>query len=183
MYAVEMKNITKAFGSFKANDDITLRVKENTIHALIGENGAGKSTLMSILFGLYQPTSGKILINNHIVNINSPLKANLLGIGMVHQHFKLVEDFTVLENIVLNNEDAFGNIFLDYSKAKKKLKELMEKYNFKIDLNKKIYNCSVAEQQRTEILKMLYRDSEILIFDEPTAVLSPNKLINSLKHY
>ncbi|WP_036436891.1 ABC transporter ATP-binding protein [Mycoplasma elephantis] len=176
MYAVEMKNITKVFGTFKANDNITLQVKPNTIHALIGENGAGKSTLMSILFGLYKPTSGQIYINDHIANIDSPLKANLLGIGMVHQHFKLVEDFTVLENIVLNDEDTIAGVFLDYSLARKKVKQLMEKYNFKIDLNKKIYNCSVAEQQRTEILKMLYRDSEILIFDEPTAVLSPQQI-------
>lgn len=180
MYAVEMRNITMAFGDFKANDDITLKVKKNSIHALIGENGAGKSTLMSVLFGLYNQTSGQILINEKIVDINSPLKANLYGIGMVHQHFKLVEDFTVLENIVLNVEDKVAGVFVSYSKARQQINEIMNKYGFNIDLNKKIYNCSVAEQQRVEILKMLYRDSDILIFDEPTAVLSPKQIDNFL---
>ncbi|QSF13787.1 ABC transporter ATP-binding protein [Mycoplasma sp. Mirounga ES2805-ORL] len=181
MNAVEMRNITKVFGTFKANDNITFKVKENTIHALIGENGAGKSTLMSILFGLYTPTSGEILIKNNPVKIDSPLKANMLGIGMVHQHFKLIDDFTVLQNIVLNNEDTIARTFVTNKNAIKKIKEIMDKYNFHIDLKKKIRNCTVAEQQRVEILKMLYRDSEILIFDEPTAVLSPEQIDQFLK--
>lgn len=176
MYAVEMRNITKLFGNFKANDNINLKVKKGTIHALIGENGAGKSTLMSILFGIYNQTSGTIFINGNLVNMNSPLEANAHGIGMVHQHFQLVEDFTVLENIVLGSEETIGNVFLSYKKSINKINEIMEKYNFNIDLKKRISDCSVAEQQRVEILKMLYRDSDILIFDEPTAVLSISQI-------
>ncbi len=181
MNAIEMKNITMSFGSFKANDNISLSIKKGSVHAIIGENGAGKSTLMSILFGLYKQTKGEILINEVIAKIDSPQSANKLGIGMVHQHFKLVDDFTVLQNIVLNSEDVIGKTFVTYKKAREKVKEIMDEYNFKIDLNKKISNCSVAEQQRTEILKMLYKDSDILIFDEPTAVLSPQEITGFLK--
>jgi simple sugar transport system ATP-binding protein len=181
MNAISMKNITMKFGSFKANDNINLVVKKGEIHALIGENGAGKSTLMSILFGLYKPSKGYVMINEEVVNISSPLMANKLGIGMVHQHFKLVENFTVLENILLNIEES--NIFglLTYKKAREKVELIMKKYGFEVKLNKKIINCSVAEQQRVEIIKMLYRDAEVLIFDEPTAVLSPIQINEFLK--
>lgn len=176
MFAVEMRNITMAFGNFKANDNITMKVKKNSVHAIIGENGAGKSTLMSVLFGLYNQTDGEIWINGQLVTIDSPIKANFYGIGMVHQHFKLVEDFTVLQNIVLTSEETVAKTFVTYKNTRKQIKELMEKYGFEVDLDKKISNCSVAEQQRVEILKMLYRNSEILIFDEPTAVLSPKQI-------
>ena len=172
-YSIEMKNITMAFGTFKANDNINLIIERGEIHALIGENGAGKSTLMSVLFGFYKQTSGTISVNGKLVNIDSPLKANQLGIGMVHQHFKLVDDFTVMENILLNKEEVKHKIFIDYSDSRKKIEEIMDTYHFVIDLDKKVEDCTVAEQQRIEILKMLYSDSEILIFDEPTAVLSP----------
>ena len=184
-YIIEMKNICKQFGTLKANDNVQLKVKKGEIHALLGENGAGKSTLMSILFGLYQPDSGQILINNEEVNIKNPNDANRLKIGMVHQHFKLVEAFTVLENIVLGAEDTqYG--FLSLNEARKKVTELSKKYKLNVNLNSLISEISVGMQQRVEILKMLYRDSEILIFDEPTAVLTPQEiqeLINSIKGF
>ncbi|MGL5978046.1 MAG: ABC transporter ATP-binding protein [Erysipelotrichaceae bacterium] len=180
-YAIELLNITKEFPGIRANDDVTLRVKDRSIHALLGENGAGKSTLMSILFGLYQPTSGTIKVRGEEVKISDPNVANQLKIGMVHQHFKLVHNFTVTENIVLGIEPRgkFGTI--DLSIAEKKVKALSELYGFDIDPKAKIENISVGMQQRVEILKMLYRDAEILIFDEPTAVLTPQEIEELIK--
>ena len=174
-YVIEMRHITKTFPGIKANDDITLCLKKGEIHALLGENGAGKSTLMSILFGLYQADSGEILKDGKPVKINNPNDANRLGIGMVHQHFKLVECFSVLDNIILGCEDTHAG-FVAKKKAKAKVNDLMKKYGLKVDLNKKISDISVGMQQRTEILKMLYRDNDILIFDEPTAVLTPQEI-------
>ncbi len=174
-YVVEMLNITKEFPGIKANDNITVRLGKGEVHALLGENGAGKSTLMSILFGLYQPTSGKIKVKGKEVKITSPLIANDLGIGMVHQHFKLVENFTVLENIVLGMEETHRG-FLKTNDAAKKVKSLIKKYNLDVDINAKIEDISVGMQQRVEILKMLYRNAEVLIFDEPTAVLTPQEI-------
>ncbi len=179
-YEIEMLNITKEFPGIKANDNITLQLKKGEIHALLGENGAGKSTLMSVLFGLYQPESGIIKKRGEVVNIKNPNDANDLGIGMVHQHFKLVEVFTVLENIILGVEpNRYG--FLEKSKAYKKILEISEKYGLKVDPNALIEDISVGMQQRVEILKMLYRDNEILIFDEPTAVLTPQEITDLIK--
>ncbi|CAF0725928.1 unnamed protein product [Didymodactylos carnosus] len=176
-FALEMFNISKRFGTIVANEKINLQVEKGTIHALIGENGAGKSTLMSILFGLYHPDSGIIKINDTVVNVNSPQKANALGIGMVHQHFKLVDNFSVLENIVLGAETLVSGTPLISAKSDhKRVLKTLEKYQLEIDLKKKISSLSVAEQQRVEIVKMLYRESDILILDEPTAVLSPNEI-------
>ena len=174
-YIVEMLNITKEFPGIKANDDVTLQLKKGEIHALLGENGAGKSTLMSVLFGLYVPEKGIIKVRGEEVKINNPNDANAYGIGMVHQHFKLVHNFTVAENIVLGYEDT-KNGFLQFDNAIKKINELSEKYKLKVDPNQLISNISVGMQQRVEILKMLYRDAEILIFDEPTAVLTPQEI-------
>lgn len=174
-YAIEMLNITKRFPGIIANDNITLQLKKGEIHALLGENGAGKSTLMSVLFGLYQPEEGIIKKDGVEVKINNPNDANDLGIGMVHQHFKLVECFTVLDNIILGVEpNKMG--FLKKAEAKKKVLELSEKYGLRIDPDALIEDITVGMQQRTEILKMLYRDNEILIFDEPTAVLTPQEI-------
>jgi len=175
-YAIEMLNITKEFPGIKANDDVTLQVEKGSIHALLGENGAGKSTLMSILFGLYSPTSGTIKINGKEVIINSPNVANDLKIGMVHQHFKLVENFTVTENIILGREprNMFGVV--DVKNSQKKIAELSKRYGFNVDPSAKIEDISVGMQQKVEILKMLYRDADILIFDEPTAVLTPQEI-------
>lgn len=172
---IELKNITKAFPGVIANDNISLSLQKGEIHALLGENGAGKSTLMSVLFGLYQADSGEILKNNSKVRINNPADANALGIGMVHQHFKLVGVFTVLENIILGVETTnFG--FLNMRKAREKLNSLIEKYGLKVDIDAYIDDITVGMQQRVEILKMLYRENEILIFDEPTAVLTPQEV-------
>lgn len=179
-YVIEMNHITKQFGEFKANDDITLRVKKGEIHALLGENGAGKSTLMSVLFGLYQPEAGQIKINGKEVKINNPNDANALGIGMVHQHFKLVHNFTVLESIVLGRETTKGGV-LKLDDARKKIMELSERYKFKIDPDAYISDITVGMQQRVEILKMLYCDNDILIFDEPTAVLTPQEISELMK--
>ncbi len=175
-YAIEMLNITKEFPGIKANDNITLRLKKGSIHALLGENGAGKSTLMSVLFGLYQPEEGKIKVNGKEVKINNPNIATAFGIGMVHQHFKLVECFTVIENIVLGIEPKGKMGRIDYDAAKKKVKDISDKYGLKVNLDEKISDLTVGAQQRVEILKMLYRDAEILIFDEPTAVLTPQEI-------
>ena len=170
-----MLNITKRFPGIVANDDITLQLKKGEIHALLGENGAGKSTLMSVLFGLYQPEEGIIKKDGKEVKINNPNDANALGIGMVHQHFKLVECFTVLDNIILGVEpNKMG--FLQKKEAREKVLALSEKYGLHIDPDAKIEDITVGMQQRTEILKMLYRDNEILIFDEPTAVLTPQEI-------
>ena len=174
-YAIEMLNITKRFPGIVANDNITLQLKKGEIHALLGENGAGKSTLMSVLFGLYQPEEGEIRKDGKKVTINNPNDANDLGIGMVHQHFKLVECFSVLDNIVLGVETT-KNGLLKMDEAKKKVMELSEKYGLIVDPDALIEDISVGMQQRTEILKMLYRDNEILIFDEPTAVLTPQEI-------
>ena len=174
-YIIEMLNIRKEFPGIVANDDITLQLRRGEIHALLGENGAGKSTLMSVLFGLYQPEKGVIKNNGEVVKINNPNDATALNIGMVHQHFKLVEVFTVMDNIILGAEDTKLG-FLQKKAARKKVQELSEKYKLNVDLNAKIEDISVGMQQRTEILKMLYRDNEILIFDEPTAVLTPQEI-------
>lgn len=174
-YAIEMLGITKRFPGIVANDNITLQVKRGEIHALLGENGAGKSTLMSVLFGLYQAEEGTIRIGGKDVKITNPNVANDLGIGMVHQHFKLVQCFTVLDNIILGVEST-KNGFLQKDEAKKKILALSQKYNLKVDPDAKIEDITVGMQQRTEILKMLYRDNDILIFDEPTAVLTPQEI-------
>lgn len=174
-YAVEMLNITKEFPGIRANDDVTVRLKKGTIHALLGENGAGKSTLMSILFGLYQPTSGVIKVNGREVSITDPNVATELGIGMVHQHFKLVECFTVTENIILGMEPTKHGM-VDLKAARKQIVELSKQYGLQIDPDAKISEITVGMQQRVEILKMLYRNADILIFDEPTAVLTPQEI-------
>ena len=174
-YIIEMLNIRKEFPGIVANDDITLQLRRGEIHALLGENGAGKSTLMCVLFGLYQPEAGVIKKNGEIVKINNPNDATALNIGMVHQHFKLVDVFTVLENIILGAEDTKMG-FLQKQTARKKVQELSEKYKLQVNLDAKIEDISVGMQQRTEILKMRYRDNEILIFDEPTAVLTPQEI-------
>ena len=174
-YAVEMLHITKRFPGIIANDDITLRLKKGEIHALLGENGAGKSTLMSVLFGLYQPEEGEIRINGKKAEIKDPNDANALGIGMVHQHFKLVECFSVLDNIILGAEPVRGG-FLQKEEARKKVIELSERYHLMVDPDALVENITVGMQQRTEILKMLYRDNDILIFDEPTAVLTVQEI-------
>ncbi|EFB75748.1 ABC transporter ATP-binding protein [Subdoligranulum variabile] len=170
-----MLHITKEFPGIKANDDVTLQLRKGEIHALLGENGAGKSTLMSVLFGLYQPERGIIKKNGQEVKINNPNDANALGIGMVHQHFKLVECFTVLDNIILGVEDTRHG-FLRKDAARKKVMELSEKYGLRVDPDALVSDISVGMQQRVEILKMLYRDNDILIFDEPTAVLTPQEI-------
>lgn len=174
-YAVEMLHITKRFPGIIANDDITLQLKKGEIHALLGENGAGKSTLMSVLFGLYQPEEGEIRKDGKKVEIKDPNDANDLGIGMVHQHFKLVECFSVLDNIILGVETTKHG-FLQKAEARKKVLALSEKYGLQVDPDALIEDITVGMQQRTEILKMLYRDNEILIFDEPTAVLTPQEI-------
>ena len=174
-FVIEMRNITKTFPGIKANDNITLQLRRGEIHALLGENGAGKSTLMSVLFGLYQPDSGEIYKDGKKVNIRNPNDANALGIGMVHQHFKLVEVFSVLDNIILGAEDTKMGI-LNKKEARKKVVSLSEKYGLRVDPDALIEDISVGMQQRVEILKMLYRDNDILIFDEPTAVLTPQEI-------
>ena len=174
-YVIEMLHITKEFPGIKANDDITLQLRKGEIHALLGENGAGKSTLMSVLFGLYQPEHGTIRKNGQEVKINNPNDANALGIGMVHQHFKLVDVFTVLDNIILGAETTKCG-FLQKKEARKKVEEISKRYGLNVDLDAKVEDITVGMQQRVEILKMLYRDNEILIFDEPTAVLTPQEI-------
>ena len=174
-YAIEMLNITKRFPGIIANDNITLQMKKGEILAFLGENGAGKSTLMSVLFGLYQPEEGEIRKDGQKVEIKDPNDANALGIGMVHQHFKLVECFSVLDNIILGVETTKGG-FLKKDEARKKVVALSEKYGLFVDPDALVEDITVGMQQRTEILKMLYRDNEILIFDEPTAVLTPQEI-------
>ena len=174
-YAIEMLNITKRFPGIIANDNITLQLKKGEIHALLGENGAGKSTLMSVLFGLYQPEEGVIKKDGQVVSIKDPNAANALGIGMVHQHFKLVECFTVLDNIIMGVEPTKHG-FLQTAEAREKVLALSEKYGLHVDPDALIEDITVGMQQRTEILKMLYRENEILIFDEPTAVLTPQEI-------
>ncbi len=174
MYAVEMLNVTKIFGKFKANDNITLQVKEGEIHALLGENGAGKSTLMNLLFGFYSLDGGEIKVNNKKVNITSPNVANDLGIGMVHQHFKLVKPFTVAQNITLGSEITKG-FTVSTKEAEQKVQAIIDKYDFKLDAKAKVSDLTVGEQQKVEILKMLYKEADILIFDEPTGALTPQE--------
>lgn len=174
-YIIEMVGITKRFPGIVANDNITLRLKRGEIHALLGENGAGKSTLMSVLFGLYRPEEGEIRKNGEKVEISDPNDATELGIGMVHQHFKLVDVFSVLDNIILGTE-PLRHGFIDRKAARAKVVELSEKYGLSVDPDAKVEDITVGMQQRVEILKMLYRDNEILIFDEPTAVLTPQEI-------
>ena len=181
-YVVEMLNIRKEFPGIVANDNITLQLRKGEIHALLGENGAGKSTLMGILFGMNQPDKGVIKVRGKEVKITNPNVANDLGIGMVHQHFKLVENFTVTQNIVLGCEPKilFG-LGMDLNKAAKRIEELSKQYELNVDPNAKIENISVGMQQRVEILKMLYRDADVLILDEPTAVLTPQEIDELIK--
>jgi general nucleoside transport system ATP-binding protein len=177
---IEMLNITKRFPGIVANDDISISLKKGEIHALLGENGAGKSTLVSILFGMYKPDNGIIKKNGKVVHIHNPNDANNLGIGMVHQHFKLVDVFTVVDNILLGFESRkFG--FLDRKKAKERITELSKRYGLAVNIKAKIEDISVGMQQRVEILKMLYRNNDILIFDEPTAVLTPQEIVELMK--
>ncbi|MFD1018245.1 ABC transporter ATP-binding protein [Thalassobacillus hwangdonensis] len=174
-YVIEMLGIRKEFPGIVANDDITLQVKKGEIHALLGENGAGKSTLMNVLFGLYQPEKGEIRVRGEKANIKGPNDANQLGIGMVHQHFMLVDTFTVTENIILGSEPSkLGKV--DIKKAEKEVKEISDRYGLKVDPRSKIRDISVGMQQRVEILKTLYRGADILILDEPTAVLTPQEI-------
>ena len=172
-HVIEMLGIRKEFPGIVANDDIYLRVEEGEIHAILGENGAGKSTLMSILFGLYKADKGVIKVRGKEVSIKSPNDAYALGIGMVHQHFQLVHNFTVAENIILGKE---GGFVYDIKKASRKIKEISERYGLQIEPDMVIEDITVGMQQRVEILKMLYRDADILIFDEPTAVLTPQEI-------
>ena len=179
-YVIEMREITKIFGDFVANDHINLNVRRGEIHALLGENGAGKSTLMNILAGLLEPTSGEIAIKGEVVKIDSPSKAAHLGIGMVHQHFMLVDAFTVAENIILGSETTKAGV-IDIKKAIQEIKEVSEKYGLDVDPTAKVADISVGAQQRVEILKTLYRGADLLIFDEPTAVLTPAEITELLK--
>ncbi|WP_246939768.1 ABC transporter ATP-binding protein [Bacillus pinisoli] len=179
-YVVEMLDIRKEFPGVVANDNITLTLRKGEVHALLGENGAGKSTLMGVLFGMYQPDRGKIRVNGEDVKISNPNVANRLGIGMVHQHFKLVDNFTVTENIILGSEPKKGMV-MDIDKAAKRIEELSKHYGLNVDPHAKIEDISVGMQQRVEILKTLYRDAEVLIFDEPTAVLTPAEIDELMK--
>ncbi len=172
---IEMREITKVFGEFVANDKINLELRKGEIHALLGENGAGKSTLMNMLAGLLEPTSGEIVVNGQVVKLDSPSKAASLGIGMVHQHFMLVEAFTVAENIILGSELTKNGV-LDITRATREILELSERYGLAVDPSAKVADISVGAQQRVEILKTLYRGADILIFDEPTAVLTPSEI-------
>ena len=179
-YVVEMLNIRKEFPGIVANDNVTLQLKKGEVHALLGENGAGKSTLMGMLFGMYQPEAGVIKVKGKEVKISSPNVANDLGIGMVHQHFKLVENFTVTENIILGCEPK-KFLTIDIKNAAKRIDELSKTYGLNVDPYSKIEDISVGMQQRVEILKMLYRNAEVLIFDEPTAVLTPQEIDDLIK--
>ena len=170
-----MRNVTKIFGSFVANNQVNLQVRRGEIHALLGENGAGKSTMMNMLAGLLQPTSGDILLNGEVVQITSPTTANKLGIGMVHQHFMLVDAFTVTENIMLGSEISHLGV-LDRKKAKEEIVKISEQYGLQVDPDAYVRDISVGMQQRVEILKTLYRGADVLIFDEPTAVLTPQEI-------
>lgn len=178
-YIVEMKHITKRFPGIVANDDVTIQIKKGEIYALLGENGAGKSTLMSMLFGMYEPDEGEILIRGKKENISSPNYATELNIGMVHQHFKLVSNYTIAENIILGREPLKKIGFIntvDIKKANKQIAELSAKYGLEVNPEDIIENVNISTKQRVEILKMLYREAEILIFDEPTAVLTPQEI-------
>lgn len=174
MYAVQMKEICKAFPGVLANDHVTLEVQEGSIHCLLGENGSGKTTLMNVLFGLYHMESGRILMNEKPVSINSPADAEQLGIGMVHQHFMLIPQLTVLENIILGSEPC--RFKLNRKKAREQVQKLIDTYHFQLDVNQKVADLSVGMKQRVEILKLLYRKANVIIFDEPTAVLTPQEV-------
>lgn len=180
-YAVQMKGITKRFGSFTALDQVGIDIKKGTIHAILGENGAGKSTLMNVLYGLYQAEEGEIYLEGEKVNIKNPNVAISHGIGMVHQHFMLVENFTVLQNIILGDEITSGAGILNMSKAHRQMKDIVKKYGLEVELDSKIEDISVGMQQRVEILKALFRGAEILILDEPTAVLTPQEINELIK--
>lgn len=180
MNIIEFNNITKSFGNLTANDGITFNIVDNSVHCIVGENGAGKSTLMKILFGVYKPDKGEIKINGKTVNFNSPLNAIECKIGMLYQHFMLIEDFTVLENVILGSE-LTRNYKIDFQKSSEILNGFIEKYNLDLNLSKNISELSISEQQKVEILKLLYRNSDIIIFDEPTAVLSPVEVIEFYK--
>ena len=179
-YIIEMRHITKRFPGIVANDDVSIQIKKGEIYALLGENGAGKSTLMSMLFGMYEPDEGEIYIRGEKVRIASPSQATKLNIGMVHQHFKLVQDYTIAENIILGQEPmkrVMGFLsWVNIKDANKKISELSKSYGLEVDPTLKIEDVNVSIQQRVEILKMLYREAEILIFDEPTAVLTPQEI-------
>ena len=179
--SIQMKNITKKFGDFVANDNINLTVHKGEVHALLGENGAGKSTLMNILYGLYTPTSGEIYINEELVNIENPSVAISKGIGMVHQHFMLIGTFTVAQNIILGSETTKFMGALDMNKAIKDVEEISKRYGLAIDPMAKVDDISVGMQQRVEILKALYRGADMLILDEPTAVLTPQEIDDLIK--
>ena len=174
-YILDMQNITKIFPGVKANDNVNLSIKKGEIHALVGENGAGKTTLMNVLYGLYDPDGGQVFYEGNKINLDGPQDAIKLGIGMVHQHFMLVDPLTVTENIVLGNEPRSG-LMLDQKTAKREVKEISEKYGLFVDPEAKIEDISVGMQQRVEIIKTLYRGAELLIFDEPTAVLTPQEI-------
>lgn len=183
-YAIQMKGITKTFceGKVIANNNINIDIKHNEIHVICGENGAGKSTLMSILFGLYQPDKGEIYINEKKVNLKNPAQANELGLGMVHQHFKLINCFTILDNVILGNEKKIAKRgLLNRKKAKEEIEKICKEYGFKLDLMCKISSLSVSQQQKVEILKLLYANAKILIFDEPTAILSDHEILIFIK--
>src|SRR5690625_2913193 len=183
---LQTTNLTKKFGQFVANDNINISVEKGEIRAIVGENGAGKSTLMNMLYGQLEPTSGEIFIKGKPVKFNSPTDAINMGIGMVHQHFKLVPSFRVYENILLGTEIINNKLsfIVDQLKEKEVCKRLIERYGFQLDVNERVENLSVGQQQKIEILKMLYRDVDILILDEPTSVLTPqeiDELIQQLK--
>ena len=173
-FVVEMKGVTKIFNGVKANDSVDFQLKKGSIHGLLGENGAGKTTLMNILYGLYQQEEGKVYINGREEDIHSPTKAISLGIGMVHQHFMLARPLSVTENVMLGKKSRRG-ILLDTRETARELQELSDKYRMGIDPNSKIWQLSVGEQQRVEIMTALYMGAEILILDEPTAVLTPQE--------
>ena len=179
-YAIQLKNVTKTFGKVVANKNVNLDVKKGEILSLLGENGSGKTTLMNMISGIYYPDEGQILVNGKEVTIRSPKDSFALGIGMIHQHFKLVECFSVLDNIILGVEPTRG-LFLEKKKAREKVLELSNKYGLKVDPDALVSDITVGMQQRTEILKMLYRDNEVLIFDEPTAVLTPQEIEELMK--
>lgn len=172
---IKLVGITKVFPEVVANDNINLEIKKGEIHAIVGENGAGKSTLMKIIYGLYQPTAGQIYINGRPLNVTNPQIAIKNGIGMVHQHFMLVPSFTVAENVVLGSEPRKNSIIMDFDQAVKITKELSEKYGLYVDPYQRVEDLSVGIQQRIEILKILYKGADILILDEPTAVLTPQE--------
>ena len=183
-YIVEMKNITKRFPGIVANKDVSVSIKKGEIMAILGENGAGKSTLMSMLFGMYEPDEGEIYVRGEKVTIDSPMKATELNIGMVHQHFKLVSNYTITENIIMGMEPmkkVLGIPVVDIKTANEKVAELSEKYGLEVNPTDLISDIPVSTQQRVEILKMLYREAEILIFDEPTAVLTPQEIDSLLE--